>query len=235
MSPPFKSLLITGTSRGLGKLLAEEYLKEGNLVFGCSRSTSSISHDFYHHFEIDIGNEDDIVSMFKQISSFKIRLDLVINNAGQTQSSLGIITGAKKAREIIETNLLGTFLVTREALKLMQHQRYGRIVNFSSINVPQGSVGSSIYSACKAAIESMTLTLSRESSKTDITINTIGLSLVEKSGMLDSLSAKAISEKQNLLIKPALLNVEEIMHAINFFASPSSKNICAQLIYFGGA
>jgi 3-oxoacyl-[acyl-carrier protein] reductase len=172
--------------------------------------------------------------MFKEISLLKIRLDLVINNAGITQFSLGILTRAITAGEIINTNILGTFLITREALRLMQRQRYGRIVNFSSINVPLGSIGGSIYNASKAAMESMATTLSRENAKADITINTIGLSVVDKTGMSDSLTPKALAEKQCLLIKPDLIKVEEIIHAINFLASPLSKNICAQTIYFGG-
>jgi 3-oxoacyl-[acyl-carrier protein] reductase len=235
MLSPNNSLLITGSSRGLGKLLAEAYLSMGMTVLGCSRNTSTIEHQNYRHFVLDIADEESIIFMFKEISLLKIRLDLVINNAGITQSSLGILTGAKTAGEIININILGTFLVTREALRLMQRQRYGRIVNFSSINVPLGSVGSSIYNASKAAIESMATTLSRENAKVDITINTIGLSVVDKTGMSDSLTPKALAEKQRLLIKPNLIKVEEIIHAINFLTSPLAKNICAQTIYFGGA
>ena len=234
MLPPKISMLVTGTSRGLGRMIAEAYLNMGMTVFGCSRNVSTIQHKNYRHFILDITDEAKISSMIKEISLLKINLDLVINNAGLSQSSLGILTSAKNAREIIDTNIFGTFLVTREALKLMQRQRYGRVVNFSSINVPQGSVGSSLYSASKAAIESMALTLSRETAKINITINTIGLSLVDGTGMLGSLSPKSISEKKDLLIKPELLNVEEIILAINFFASPLAKNICSQKIYFGG-
>ena len=228
------SLLVTGSSRGLGRLLAEAYLSMGKMVFGCSRSVSTVEHENYRHFVLDIADEASIVAMFKEISLLKIRLDLVINNAGVTQSSLGILTGAKTASHIINTNILGTFLVTREALKLMQRQSYGRIVNFSSINVPLGSIGSSLYNASKAAIESMAGTLSRENAKVDITINTIGVSLVDKTGMSDSLSPKVLAEKQRLLIKPDLIKAEEIIHAINFFASPLAKNISTQTIYFGG-
>jgi 3-oxoacyl-[acyl-carrier protein] reductase len=206
----------------------------GKMVFGCSRSVSTVEHENYRHFVLDIADEASIVAMFKEISLLKIRLDLVINNAGVTQSSLGILTGAKTASHIINTNILGTFLVTREALKLMQRQSYGRIVNFSSINVPLGSIGSSLYNASKAAIESMAGTLSRENAKVDITINTIGVSLVDKTGMSDSLSPKVLAEKQRLLIKPDLIKAEEIIHAINFFASPLAKNISTQTIYFGG-
>lgn len=235
MKLPEISFLVTGSSRGLGRLLAEEYLSKGVKIFGCSRNPSTINNPNYKHFMIDITDEASVVSMFKEISLLKTRLDLVINNAGLTQASLGVLTSAKTAHEIINTNVLGAFLVTREALKLMQRQRYGRIINFSSINVPQGSVGSSLYTASKAALESMALTLSRENAKADITINTIGLSVVDKTGMLDSLSPRALTEKQNLLLKPDLLKVDEIIHAIDFFSSPIAKNICAQTIYFGGA
>lgn len=228
------SLLVTGSSRGLGKLLAEAYLSMGVTVFGCSRNASTIEHQNYRHFVLDIADEASIVSMVKEISLLKIRLDLVINNAGIAQSSLGILTSTKTVGEIINTNFLGTFLVIRESLKLMQRQRYGRIVNFSSINVPLASVGSSIYNASKAAIESMATTLSRENAKADITINTIGLSVADKTGMSDSLTLKSLAEKQRQLIKPDLIKVEEIIHAINFLASPLAKNICAQTIYFGG-
>lgn len=228
------SLLVTGSSRGLGKLLAEAYLSMDVTVFGCSRNASTIEHQNYRHFVLDIADEASIASMFKEISLLKIRLDLVINNAGIAQSSLGILTSTKTAGEIINTNFLGTFLVIRESLKLMQRQRYGRIVNFSSINVPLASVGSSIYNASKAAIESMATTLSRENAKADITINTIGLSVADKTGMSDSLTLKSLAEKQRQLIKSDLIKVEEIIHAINFLASPLAKNICAQTIYFGG-
>ena len=229
-----KSLLVTGTSRGLGKLIAEHYLKAGEIVFGCSRSESTINNENYHHFVVDLADEVSILSMFKEISARKIRLDLLINNAGVTQSSLGILTGSNIAREIVNINFLGTFFVTREALKIMQRQRYGRVINFSSINVPQGSVGSSLYNGCKAAINALALPLSRESGTVDITINTIGLSLVNDTGMLKLLSEKAISDKQRLLVKPDKLDLQEIIHAINFFSSPLSRNISSQTLYFGG-
>ena len=116
----------------------------------------------------------------------------------------------------------------------MQRQRYGRIVNFSSINVPLGSVGSALYNASKAGVEAMARALTRECGNVDITINTLGLSLVANSGMLDSLSPKALAAKQEALLKPKVLEVEEIMHAINFFASPLARNISCQTVYFGG-
>lgn len=227
-------MLITGTSRGLGKALAERFLQTGRVVYGCSRQISSIDHDRYKHFVVDVGDEQSVVSMLKAIAASKVPLNLLINNAGLTQASLGILTRVENALDILRTNLLGTFLVSRETLKLMQRQRYGRIVNFSSINVPLGSVGSALYNASKAGVEAMAKTLTRESGSADITINTLGLSLVANSGMLDSLGPKALAAKQDALLKPKVLEVEEVMHAINFFASPLARNISCQTLYFGG-
>lgn len=227
-------VLITGASRGLGKALAEEYLNAGLTVYGCSRQASTIDHPHYMHFAVDVSDEVGVSAMIKAISALKLPVNLLINNAGLTQASLGILTRAASAQDILGTNLLGNFLVSREALKLMQRQRYGRIVNFSSINVPLGSVGSALYNASKAGVEAMAKVLTRECGNADITINTLGLSLVANSGMLESLSPKALAMKQDALLKPKVLEVEEIMHAINFFASPLARNISCQTVYFGG-
>lgn len=228
------SVLITGTSRGLGRALAERFLHAGLVVYGCSRQASTIDHQDYRHFTVDVSDEPGVVSMIMQITALKVPVNLLINNAGLTQASLGILTRAESAQNILNTNLLGNFLVSRETLKLMQRQRYGRIVNFSSINVPLGSVGSALYNASKAGVEAMAKVLTRECGKVDITINTLGLSLVPNSGMLDSLSPKALAAKQEALLKPKVLEVEEVMHAINFFASPLARNISCQTVYFGG-
>lgn len=227
-------VLITGTSRGLGKALVEQFLKDGLTVYGCSRQASSINHQNYSHFNVDVCDEPGVVSMLKQIASLKVPVNLLINNAGLTQASLGVLTRGTSAQDILNTNLLGNFYVSRETLKLMQRQRYGRIVNFSSINVPLGSVGSALYNASKAGVEAMARSLTRECGNIDITINTLGLSLVANSGMLDSLSDKALAAKQTALIKPNVLDLEEIVHAINFLASPLARNVSCQTLYFGG-
>lgn len=227
-------ILITGASRGLGRGLVERLLAAGAIVSGCSRQASDLEHPNYTHFVVDIGDEASVVAMFKEIAALKVPLTLLINNAGVSQASLGILTRAANAEDIVRTNLLGTFFVSREALKLMQRQKYGRVVNFSSINVPLGSAGSSLYNASKAGVEAFSSVLARECGNADITINTLGLSLVNNSGMLEALGEKAVSAKQSNMLKPKVLEVDEILHAVNFFASPLARNMTCQTIYFGG-
>ncbi len=161
-------------------------------------------------------------------------LDVVINNAGVSSSRLALFTPASVFMSVLEANLLGAFIVMRESIRLMKRAKFGRIINFSSINVPLASVGGASYNASKAALENLSITLSRECASDDITINCIGLSLVSESGMVDGLSQEALAAKQQQLIKPSLLGIQDVLHAINFFASPHARSITGQTIYFGG-
>lgn len=230
----FCSLMVTGSSRGLGRAITEHFLSTGIQVIGCSRQPSDLSHPNYKHFCLDVSSEADVKNMFKEAASLGAPIGLLINNAGIPQNSLGVFTSGQVAADILEANLLGNFFVTREALKIMQRKNFGRVINFSSINIPLQSVGSALYNASKAGIDAMSKVLVRECGNADITINTLGLSLVENSGMLDGLTPKVIAEKQQALAKPGTLTLPEIIHAIEFLFSPLAKNITGQTIYFGG-
>jgi 3-oxoacyl-[acyl-carrier protein] reductase len=229
-----KSILITGSSRGLGLALVEHYVNLGYQVYGCSRNENLFKSDNYEHFCLDVGDEAGVVEMFRKISANKIPLEILINNAGLSQSSLGVLTSGKIANQIIQTNLIGAFFVAREAIKIMMRYKYGRVINFSSINIPQRSSGSAIYNASKAGLAAFSDVLARECSAQDITFNTIVLSIVANSGMADSLDQKSIKVKQAGLLKPGFLTKNEIIHAIDFFASPLAKNITCQTLNFGG-
>jgi 3-oxoacyl-[acyl-carrier protein] reductase len=228
------AVLITGSSQGLGLELVQRYIAMGYHVYGCSRHKTTFVHERYSHFELDVADEVGVAAMFKMIAANKVRLDMVVNNAGVTQASLAILTKAVVAENIIRTNLMGSFLVSKEALKVMQRQRFGRIVNFSSINVPLGSVGSTLYNACKAGVDVMSKALTRECGSQDITINTLGLSLVSNTGMINALAPKAMEDKMASLVKRDMLSVDEILHALLFLQSPMARSISGQTIYFGG-
>ena len=227
-------IVITGTSRGLGAALAKAYLEAGEQVVGCARGVATIAHINYRHYTVDVSDEVSIAKMFADMREVKLVPRLLVNNAALAQKSLATFTSALMAKEILEVNLLGTFLVCREMIKVMQRHRFGRIVNLSSINVPLASVGSSIYNATKAGLDAMGNSLANECKTYDITVNSIGLSLVANTGMADSLSEAALVAKQVHLLKPKLLETAEVLAAINFFASAEAKNITGQLLYFGG-
>lgn len=229
-----RCIFISGSSRGLGLQLAKEYVKLGYLVIGCSRGGSNFEHDKYVHYELDIVRDEDVKAVFSDIRKNKFNPQILVNNAGIEISSLLATTKIDDAQAVINTNLMGAFLISREMIKIMQRNGFGRIVNLSSICVSLGTVGASIYNASKAGVEAMGYSLANECKSFDITLNTLGLSYVENTGMSDSQSNAIISSSQQLLLKPSFLKVEEVMRAIDFFAAPESRNITGQVIYFGG-
>ena len=227
-------VMITGTSRGLGAALAQAYLSAGEQVLGCSRGAATIAHANYRHYNVDVSDELSIANMFTDMREKKFVPRLLVNNAALAQMKLTTFTSAQSARDILDVNLLGTFLVCREMLKLMQRHRFGRIVNLSSISVPLATVGNSLYNATKAGLDAMGHSLANECKTYDITVNSIGLSHVANTGMADALNDTAIAAVQGLLMKPTWLTTSEIVAAMDCFASPDARNITGQVLYFGG-
>jgi 3-oxoacyl-[acyl-carrier protein] reductase len=228
------AILITGSSRGLGRALAELYTSQGLTVFGCSRSKVSFKHESDHHITVNISNEEGVNTLFTELSKYGVRPGVLINNAGSKRDSLALMATLEQAQDMMSSNFFGAFLVMREAAKLMKRSRYGRIVNISSMAVPLASVGNGLYAATKAAVEQFSQSLSREFSRDDITVNTVGVSVFEDSTMVQHIDPTALKKARGNLLKPSALTVREISHAINFFANPKARNITGQTVYFGG-
>ena len=133
---PDSVMLITGARKGIGRALAETYTERGWRVIGCSRQASEFSHANYRHFVLDISDQDAVRKMMTSIRKDENRLDALINNAGIASMNAAMLTPIDTMRRIIETNVLGTFLFCQEAARLMQKNRFGRIVNFTTVAVP---------------------------------------------------------------------------------------------------
>ena len=227
-------MLITGTSKGVGRHLAKYYLEKGIKVLGCSTSAAELKHSNYTHYITDVSDHGAVLEMFASIRKEHKRLDYLINNAGVSNTNLVITTDESAVKKIVEVNIEGRINVTKNSVRLMQKNRFGRIVNISSIRVPLTSVGSSIYSGSKAFVEQFGKVLSKEVALMGITVNTVGLSVVEGVGMASDLSEKNIEETINSTILKKLITIEDVVSTIDFFISPKSKAITGQTIYVGG-
>ena len=172
-------MLITGTRKGIGRYLAEYYIDKGYRVVGCSRSDSDFSSDAYEHFNLDVADEKAVIAMFGVILDKYGRLDVLVNNAGIASMNHTLLTPAITVSNIMDTNVLGTFILSREAAKLMKTQSFGRIVNFSTVATPLKLEGEAVYAASKAAIVSLTEILAREFADMGITVNAVGPTPVE--------------------------------------------------------
>jgi 3-oxoacyl-[acyl-carrier protein] reductase len=228
-----KILLITGTSRGIGRYLVEYYAKKNFIIIGCSLHPVDFEIKNYHHFCLDVTNEKKVKEVFSYIRKEFKRLDVLINNAGIASMNHTLLTPFSKAQEIIHTNFLGTFLFSREAAKLMKKRNSGRIVNIATVAVPLKLEGEAVYASSKAAVISFTEILSRELSFMGITVNALGPTPIQT----DLIRSVPKDKLEQLLKKQAIQRFGEfrdVSNVIDFFIQPESDFITGQVIYLGG-
>ena len=226
------TILIAGSRQGVGRALAEHYANAGHTVFGLSRGETDFVHQRYRHIRADVTKEDTLKLAFAEIADAG-SLEVVIYSSALNSPGLALLVRSSQVEDMLRTNLLGAFLVSRHALRLMKRSGFGRLIYFSSIAVPLGSAGTAMYGASKAGVEQLAFSLSREYSRDNITFNTVGISAFA-SPMLDSINQKALDEARALLAKPDLVQLDELVAAVNFFASDAARQITGQNIYFGG-
>ncbi|AWB67789.1 oxidoreductase [Saccharobesus litoralis] len=227
-------ILITGTSKGIGQALAEHYLKLGHIVYGCSRSESTISHSHYQHFALDVTDEKQVKSLFSSIRKTHKGLDVLINNAGIAVMNHALLTPMETVEKIFNVNVFASFLFCREAAKLMRKRDYGRIVNFSTVAVAFNLAGEAVYAASKSAVETLTRVLAKEFAEFNVTVNAIGPTPIQT-----DLIRNVPDEKiEQLLAQQSIKRLGSFADVINiadFYIQPSSDFITGQVVYLGGA
>ena len=227
-------MIITGTRTSIGRLLAERYVTQGFQVIGCSRNAIDFDLENYKHFSLDISDELSAKKMFSEIRKTYGRLDILINNAGVASSNYVFLTSIKEIDNALKTNVVGSILFCREAIKLMKNNNFGRIINLSSIQVPLSSEGTSLYGATKAAVEQFSKVLSREVFSFGISVNTLSLSAVENTSMERDLTKEARKKLIDETISKSLISISDVTNALDFFMSTKSKVVTNQTLYLGG-
>ena len=227
-----KIIVITGSRKGIGKYLSEYYLKSA-LVIGCSRKDSSIREENYIHYNVDVSDEIGVVNMIKDVVKRFKRVDILINNAGIAAMNHIMLTPMDAATDIIKTNLLGTFIFIREVSKVMARQKWGRIVNISTIAVPLSLEGESIYVASKAAVENITKIASRELAPFNITVNTIGIAPL-MTDLIKTVPKEKIDKIISMMGIKRLAKYSDVSNVIDFYIKNESDYVSGQNIYLGG-
>lgn len=228
-----KVFLITGTRKGIGRALAEHYLERGAVVAGCSRGEAGIEAARYRHYPVDVSDEKAVVGMVKDIRKEFGRVDVLINNAGIAAMNHFLLTPLQTVRGVFETNLLGSFVMMREAAKVMMKHGGGRIVNFTTVAAALRLEGEAAYASSKAALENLTQTAARELGMYGITVNALGPTPVET----DLIKAVPKQKIEALLQRQAIKRfgtVRDIINVVDFFIDDRSDFITGQIVYLGG-
>ena len=237
-----KKAFITGGSQGIGKAIAFVLAEAGadvaiggrnleklNLVAEELRSTGRRILPI----QVDITQAGNVRDAFSRVSSEFARLDILVNNAGGNQDGLLLRMKVEDWDSVMESNLKGVFLCTQEAIKIMLRQRYGRIINISSVVGQTGNPGQANYAASKAGIDGFTRSIAQEVASRNITVNSIA------PGFIDTAMTQALSDavRAKILEKIPLGRMgldREVAYGVRFLASDEAAYITGHVLNING-
>jgi len=234
--------VVTGASQGLGRAMAIVLGRNGAKVACVARNVEKLqdtareitaSGGVAEVFGCDVTNKDSVQKVIDGVLEKWDRIDILVNNAGITRDTLIPRMGDDDWDQVIDTNLRGTFLFTRAATAPMMSQRYGRIVNVSSVSGLMGNPGQANYSASKAGIIGMTRTVARELAKRNITVNAVAPGFIE-SEMTAALGDAIQEEVKKRIPVRRIGKAEEVAEAVLFLASPNAAYITGHVLTVDG-
>ena len=230
-----RNIFISGASRGIGKSMAKHFAKSNYNVVGTSRSNFKFDDDLENllPIKLDVTSRNDVKDCFDELKSKNLLPDILINNAGITADQLFLRMSDDDWDNVINTNLTGTFNLTKIFLKNMIKNKFGRIINISSISGLMGNPGQVNYSSSKAALNGFTKSLAKEVGSRNITVNCVA------PGFIDTDMTSYIGENErNEILKKIPLNKfgspEDISNLVMFLMSDEASYITGQTISIDG-
>ena len=230
-----KNIFISGASRGIGKSMAQHFAKSNFNVVGTSRNNFKFDNDLENllPIKLDVTSRNDVKDCFDELKSKNLLPDILINNAGITADQLFLRMSDDDWDNVINTNLTGTFNLTKIFLKNMIKNKFGRIINISSISGLMGNPGQVNYSSSKAALNGFTKSLAKEVGSRNITVNCVA------PGFIDTDMTSYIGDNErNEILKQIPLNKfglpEDISKLVMFLMSDDASYITGQTISIDG-
>lgn len=238
-----KNALVTGGGTGIGKAIAIALARAGANVGVVNRSSIDAARKVAGEIEAmgrrslalqaDVSSAPDAEKIVREVLTTFGSLDIVVNNAGTTRDTLVLRMSEEDWDTVLDTNLKGSFLVTRAALKPMFKQRSGKIVNITSVMGLIGNPGQANYSASKAGLIGFTRTLAKEVGSRNIQVNAVAPGFIE-TAMTESVKSEVREKLIERIPAGRLGNPEEVAQTVLFLCSSASDYITGQTITIDG-
>ena len=238
-----KCALITGATRGIGKQIAITLAKQGyNIALNYRKENEELENTKKEIEKIgvqilavkgDVANFEDCENFVKQVIERFGQIDVLVNNAGITKDMLLMRMKKEDFEQVIDTNLVGTFNVTKNVVPYMMKARSGRIINISSVVGISGNAGQTNYSASKAGIIGFTKSLAKEIASRNILVNAVAPGFIE-TNMTDILKDDVKQEIAKNIPLKRMGTAQDVANVVKFLASDDSSYITGQVINVDG-
>ena len=237
-----KTALVTGASRGIGRAIAWGLARAGAKVFGTAttpegaqRITDESRKADYpvHGLCLNVTQKESVAQLFETLAKDHKHPDILINNAGITRDNLVLRMSEEEWQAVIETNLTAVYRMSKACMPTMLKQRWGRIINISSIVGMTGNSGQANYAAAKAGLIAFSKSLAQEMARRNITVNIIA------PGFIDSDMTRALPDvyRDKLLAQIPMKRLgtgEDIAEMVAFLSSESANYITGETIHING-
>lgn len=238
-----KCALITGATRGIGKQIAITLAKQGyNIALNYRKENEELENTKKEIEEIgvqvlavkgDVANFEECENFVKQVIERFGQIDVLVNNAGITKDMLLMRMKKEDFEQVIDTNLVGTFNVTKNVVPYMMKARSGRIINISSVVGISGNAGQTNYSASKAGIIGFSKSLAKEIASRNILVNAVAPGFIE-TNMTDVLKDDVKQEIAKNIPLKRMGTAQDVANVVKFLASDDSSYITGQVINVDG-
>ena len=235
--------LVTGGGRGIGRAVAVRLANEGAHVAISYRSNDTAAEEVAERvraagaqceiFKGDVASPEDVDALFKGVGEVFGQVEILVNNAGLTRDNLMMRMKESEFDEVLSTNLKGTYLCTRAALRPMIRARWGRIVNVSSVVGLVGNAGQANYAASKAGIIGFTKSVAREVAQRGVTANVVAPGYVETE-LTSSLPEKVKDQIRGQVPAGRFAEAEEVAEVVAFLAGEGAGYITGQTVAVDG-
>jgi 3-oxoacyl-[acyl-carrier protein] reductase len=226
-----KKVLVSGGTKGIGRAIVTKLLDEGFSVIATTRDKTKaniLEHKNLTVENLDLSSKDSVSEFQEKVESFKP--SILVNNAGVTKDNLFLRMSENDWTEVIETNLNGTYRLTKIFLKDMIKNKWGRIINIGSVSGLMGNPGQTNYASSKAALEGFTRSLAKEIGSRNITVNLVSPGFINT----DMTSGLTIEKLESQIPLGRMGNPSDVASLVAFLASEGAGYITGQTLVVDG-